>query len=126
MRYLLDTTFAIDFLNGRPDALARMERLVSSGDDPFLNDVVICELATGVRAGEEAALDALIAAVEYVQPGPEVAAQAGRWRDAARRRGLTLSVPDALIAATASALGAVILSRNQRHFALTPVPVEGY
>jgi predicted nucleic acid-binding protein len=126
VRYLLDTTFAIDFLRSRPDALARMERLVANGDEPFVNDVVACELATGVRPSEEAGLDAFIAGVEYVQPGPDVALRAGRWRAAARRRGMTLSVPDALIGATAEALDATVLTRNARDFGLTPVVVETY
>ena len=70
-------------------------------------------------------LDTLIRAVELVQPGSEVAA-AGRFRADARRRGFTLSVPDALIAASADALAATIITKNIRDFALTPVPVEGY
>jgi predicted nucleic acid-binding protein len=38
----------------------------------------------------------------------------------------TLSAPDALIAASAEALDATVLTRNLRDFALTPVPVETY
>jgi|SRR5687768_139054 len=126
MRFLLDTSFAIDFLRARPDAVARMERLVSAGDEPYINDVVLCELATGTRPSEIGALDAFVNGMEFVQPVPEVARLAGTWRGAARARGATLSVPDALIAATADALGATVLTRNQRDFALTPVAVEGY
>jgi predicted nucleic acid-binding protein len=35
-------------------------------------------------------------------------------------------VPDALIAATADALGATLITRSLRHFELTPVAVEAY
>lgn len=126
MRFVLDTSFAIDFLRARPAALARMGRLVSAGDEPCINDVVLCELATATRPQEAAALDAFVSGMEFVQPGPEVSRQAGAWRGAARARGETLSVPDALIAATADALGAVVLTRNMRDFALTPVAVEEY
>lgn len=126
MRFLLDTSFAIDFLRARPAALERMERLVSAGDEPYINDVILCELATGTRPNETGALDAFVNGMEFVQPGPVVARLAGVWRGAARARGETLSVPDALIAATADALGATVLTRNERDFALTPVAVEGY
>ena len=126
MRYLLDSTFAIDFLRARPHATDRMWRLVAGGDDPFISDVVLCELATGVRPAEMQELDRFVRGVEFVQPGPEVARQAGVWRGEARSRGKTLSVPDALIAATADALGAAVLTRNVWDFALTPVPVETY
>ena len=126
MRYLLDSTFAIDFLRARPQATERMWRLVTAGDDPYLTDIVLCEIATGVRPAELSAIEVFVRSVEFVQPGPEVALQAGLWRGEARSRGLTLSVPDALIAASADALGAVVLTRNLRDFALTPVRVETY
>jgi predicted nucleic acid-binding protein len=126
VRFVLDASFVIDFLRARPDAIARMKRLVAVGDEPYINDVVLCELATGMRPSEASALDAFVNGIEFVQRGPQVARQAGEWRGAARARGETLSVPDALIAATAEALGATVLTRNVRDFALTPVAVEGY
>jgi hypothetical protein len=64
--------------------------------------------------------------LEYVHPGPATARLAGTWRAAARRRGHVLSLADALIAATAYDLGAAVLTRNARDFALTPVRVETY
>jgi predicted nucleic acid-binding protein len=51
---------------------------------------------------------------------------AGRWRAEARRRGRTLSLPDALIAAAAVAMDATVITRNVRDFALTPAVVESY
>lgn len=126
MRYILDTTFAIDVLRDQRVAVDRFERLFLSGDDAYVTDVVVCELATGARPEDEPGLWAFIRAVEFVQPGPEVAAVAGRWRGQARRRGFTISVPDALIAATADALEATVITRNARDFEVLPVPVEGY
>jgi predicted nucleic acid-binding protein len=57
--------------------------------------------------------------------GPSGSRLAGEWRSAARRRGETVATTDALDAATAYQLGAV-LTRNVRDFALTPVRVETY
>ena len=91
-----------------------------------MTDVVVCELATGARPEDEPGLWAFIRAVEFVQPGPEVAELAGQWRGQGRRRGVTLSVPDALIAATADALDATVLTRNVRDFERLPVAVEEY
>lgn len=126
MRYLLDTTIAIDVLRNSRTAVDRFEELFVNGDTAYVTDVVVCELATGARPEDEPGLAAFIRAVEYVRPGPEVAAVAGRWRGQARRRGVTLSVPDALIAATADALGATVITRNLQDFGWLPVPVEGY
>lgn len=126
MRYLLDTSFAIDVLRNQPSAVDRFEALFAAGDGAYVTDVVVCELATGARPEDEPGLAAFIRAVEFVQPGPEVATIAGRWRGQARRRGLTISVPDALVAATTDALGATLITRNVRGFELMPVPVEEY
>lgn len=64
--------------------------------------------------------------VEFVQPGPNAAVMAGRWRRELRRRGMTLSVPDALIAAAADTLEAPLLTRNARDFEQLPITVEPY
>jgi predicted nucleic acid-binding protein len=71
-------------------------------------------------------LQAFLEPVEFIQPGPDAAMRAGVFRAEARRRGYHLSLADALIAAAAEAADAVVLTRNVRHFALTPVQVETY
>lgn len=68
----------------------------------------------------------LLRPMEFIQPGPESALEAGRWRAEVRRRGRTLSLADALIAAAAQAVEATVLTRNLSDFSLTPVAVEGY
>lgn len=126
MRYLLDTTFAVDYLRGRPDAQQRFERFFSDGDEPYVNEVVLCELAVGVERVDDPTFIGFTRAVSYVQPAPEMAVLAGVWRREARRRGRTLDLADALIAAAADGLGAPVLTRNRRDFSLTPVRIEEY
>jgi predicted nucleic acid-binding protein len=126
MRYLLDTTFVIDFLRDSPDAVATLDRMMADGDDLFLNEIVGCEAWSGVRAVDLERLRALLNLPQYVQPGPDAAERAGRWRAEARLHGWTLSLADALIAAAAEACDAAILTRNGRDFALTRVPVADY
>jgi predicted nucleic acid-binding protein len=126
VKYLLDTTFVIDHLRGDPIAQNRLAQIAERGDEPFVCDVVACEAWTGAHDDRDRDLMGLLRFVEFVQAGPEQARRAGRWRADARRRGWTLSAPDALIAASAEALDATVLTRNVRDFALTPVPVETY
>jgi len=126
VRYVLDTTIVIDHLRGLPAAVERLRRLHEAGDDPILTEVVAAEAWTGSRADGDPALEAFLRYLEYVHPGPATARLAGTWRAAARRRGHVLSLADALIAATAYDLGAAVLTRNARDFALTPVRVETY
>ncbi len=125
-RYLVDTTFLIDYLRDDPDAVARFERFFAEGDDVLVNEVVACEVSFGVPGEQAALLDALLRPTEFVQPGPAGAINAGGWRADARRSGRVLSLADALIAAAADAADAVVLTRNVRDFGLTPVRVESY
>jgi len=123
---LLDTAFVIDYLRGVPEAVARFARILENGDEPIINHVVACEVRTGLREQDVHWLEAFLRPIEFVQPGPDVAVRAGAWRADARRRGFHLSLPDALIAAAADAIGAAVLTRNVHDFALTPVRVETY
>jgi predicted nucleic acid-binding protein len=126
VRYLLDTTFVIDHLRGDPDAVRHLAEIVERGDEPFVCDVVACEAWAGAHDDLDPDLMGLLRFVEFVQAGSEQARRAGRWRASARARGWTLSSADALIAASAEALDAVLLTRNLRDFALTEARVEAY
>ena len=126
MRLLLDSTFVIDHLRGQPEAVDRLRRIFEDGDDPIVTEIVVCEVRVGLRAEAEVHLDAFLEPIEFVQPGAEVAMAAGRWRAELRVRGRTLSLGDSLIAATADALGATVITRNVRDFLLTNVAVESY
>lgn len=124
-RYVLDASFVIDHLRADPAAVARFDRLFEDGDQPVINEVVACEAWTGASLLGDPALRALMNAVQFVQPGPGSAERAGRWRQEARARGRVLTLADALIAAAAEG-DSVVLTRNVRDFALTPVRVETY
>lgn len=126
MRLLTDSTFVIDLLLDDTPAVARWRAIFELGDDAYVNDVVVCEVRAGLGAQGEALLGRVLEPAEFVQPGPETALLAGRWRSELRAQGRTLSLADALIAAAAHALDAAVLTRNVRDFSLTPVRVETY
>jgi predicted nucleic acid-binding protein len=125
-RFVLDTTFVIDVLRGNQAARARYRRFFEAGDDPVLTDVVVCEASTGTSTHPDPDLSRILEEIEFIQPHFEVALRAGQLRAESRRAGGTLSLPDALIAAAAEADGAVVLTRNEKDFALTPARVETY
>ena len=126
MRLLLDSAFVIDVLAGVPEAIRRQQLLFEENDEPFVNEIVVCEVRAGLRYVDVRELETLLEPIEFVQPGPEAAMAAGEWRRLAHERGFHLSLPDALIAAAADAIGAAVLTRNVRDFALTPVRIETY
>lgn len=126
MRLVLDSSFVIDHLLGLPEAVDRMTAIFELGDEPYLTEIVICEVRAGLRAAGERVLRAMLEPIEFVQPGPDQALLAGQWREGVRARGRTLSLADSLIASAAESLGAAVLTRNVRDFSLIPVRVETY
>ena len=125
-RYLLDTTFIIDHLRGKPEAVGRLRRLVEAGDMAFVNDVVSAEAWAGAPTSDDPDLTILLRFLYYIAAGPDQARNAGRWRADARVDGRELGLADALIGASADASRATVLTRNARDFALVPVAVEVY
>ena len=126
MKLMLDSAFVIDHMRGLPEAVQRYGGLFEAGDEPMVNEIVVCEVRTGTKTKDLPELLALLEPVEFIQPGPDAALLAGAWRDGARRRGYHLSLADSLIAAAAEAVGAAVLTRNVSDFDLTPVPIETY
>jgi predicted nucleic acid-binding protein len=123
---MVDTTFVVDYLRDVDAAVRRYERLFELGDSVLVNEIVLCEAATGAPEHPDPALKKFMSPVEFLQPGPDSAFLAGEWRAAARSRGRQLSLADALIAAAAHSVNAIVLTRNVRDFELTPVRVESY
>jgi len=126
MRYMLDSTFCIDHLRSLPAAMTRLDQMYAAGDDPIITSVTTTEVWSGRRQESDPAIEDFFRYLEYVHPGPATARLAGEWRARARESGRALDVPDALIAACAFDLDAVVLTRNVRDFELTPVRVETY
>jgi predicted nucleic acid-binding protein len=126
MRLMLDSTFVIDLLDGVQAAVVRHRSMFEAGDEPFVDEVVVCEVRAGLRQRDVPNLAGILEPVEFIQPGPESAMLAGEWREIARRRGRHLSLADALIAAGAHDVDAAVLTRNVKDFALTPVQIETY
>jgi predicted nucleic acid-binding protein len=110
---LLDTNVIIDHLRGRPNAVAFVRGL----DAPVLTSViVVAELYAGVRdVAERARLDEFLSAVTVLELSNPVAVQGGLFR---RQFGKSHNVglEDALIAASAQAEGATLVTLNVKHF----------
>jgi predicted nucleic acid-binding protein len=126
MKLLLDSTFVIDLLEGVPAALDRQRAIFETGDEPFVNEIVVCEVRAGMKHRDQPSLVGILEPVEFIQPGPDAAMLAGTWRRDAHERGYRLGLADALIASAAVMIDAAVLTRNVRDFALMPVRVETY
>jgi len=85
-------------------------------------------LATSAYGADEhlAAISRLIEPLEYVSTSPEAARWAGDSRLRRHQDGRKLGLGDALIAGTAVAIGATVVTRNRPDFERQGVPVLTY
>jgi len=103
-----------------------MRQIVERKATGLYSTISELELWQGLRSGEEAAHEAILALLERIPLDGAIARRAGELR---RQVGLDrLSLPDAAIAATAERSGTTLLTRNTRDFAPLReiLPVEFY
>lgn len=114
---LIDTDVLIDYLRGEEAAIAFLE---NSTDSLSVSVITVAELYAGVREGtERRALDAFLTAFEAAPVDHGISQRGGLFRrDFGRSHGVGLA--DALIAATAEATGATLVTLNQKHFPMLP------
>ena len=113
MSLLIDTDVLIDYLRDNPEAVQFLE-----GDrrELLISTISVAELYTGIREGaERQALDGFFAAFDLVPVDSSIAQKGGLYRrDYFRSHAVSLA--DALIAATASARSATLVTLNRKHF----------
>lgn len=119
MNYLLDTNIIIDAINRR------------RGRDLFINDVLprndslaccainLIEVYSGLRPHESERTRKFFDRLECYPITHSIGIQAGMIRNDYQRRGITLSLPDATIAAVALAHDLTLVTDNVKDF---PMP----
>ena len=113
MSLLLDSTVLVDLVRGRREAQVYIKSLALK---PCISVITVAELYAGVRGTQERQfIDELHRTFEIVPVDEQIAETAGDMR---RRIGKShgVAIPDALIAASATHIGARLVSHNVRHF----------
>lgn len=113
---LLDTSVAVDHLRGHPRATTLLEDLLSTDGAIAASELTRFELLAGVRPDEQVAVEAFFSVIEWVPVTEDIVRFAGEYARSYRRSHSGIGVVDYLIAGTASALQADLLTTNVRHF----------
>lgn len=122
-RYLLDTDAVIDYLMGIPASVSLIQELHGKGDSLCVCDVVIAEVYAGLRPQDREKAHTLVSSCYFLPTSPEAAQQAGEWRYAYARRGITLSTSDVLIAGTARDQQATLVTGEMNDYPMDQVSI---
>lgn len=124
---LLDSDAVIDYLANVQSTVNFVRALHQRGDVLCTCSIVLAEVYSGLLPGDRPRAAPLLKSFVYLVTDAVAAEQAGDWRFAYRRQGVSLATTDTLIAATALAHGAQIITGNVRHYpmpgvAIVPLP----
>lgn len=112
-RYLLDTDVLVEYLRGSPKAIQYLEGLEG---ELAISSITVAELFSGGRGDEEqTALEQFLQAFQVVSVDEDIARRGGLLRREYRASHGT-GLADALVAASAQTVGAVLVTFNRRHY----------
>lgn len=101
-----------------------MLRLLGGGDTLATSCVNLAEIEAGLRQRERRKAEAVLGHLRFLVTTPEGAHCAGRYQAEWARKGCTIETPDALVAGTARAHGAVLVTHNTNDFPMRDLRVE--
>jgi predicted nucleic acid-binding protein len=101
-----------------------MLRLVNRGHVLGTSCVNLAEIEAGLRQNERRRAGALLDRLRFLPTDREAAHRAGRYQVEWARRGRTIQTPDALVAGTARANGAVLVTHNIDDFPMRDLRVQ--
>ena len=112
--WLLDSVALIDWYCGRTGVVGYVTSILQGESSGAFSTISEVELWQGIRPGEEERHEAMLLRLHRIPVDQAIARRAGELR---RELGLDkLSLPDAVIAATAAVTGQTLLTRNTQDF----------
>lgn len=122
--YLLDSTVIVNYLRGRNPTVGAVKNLFSEGSSLGCCPVNIIEIYAGAKDKERKGVHEFLDSLEYYELTRDISISAGEIINVCREQGITLSLPDAAIAAVAMANNLTLLTDNRRHYPTPELKVE--
>lgn len=124
--YLLDTTTIIDYLRDKNNIPEVLEKFCKEGGLLCCTPVNIVEVYAGMKDKEKTATDEFLNTLECYEVSREIANLAGELKRKYSKKGITLSTPDMLIAATAIKKHLILVTNNVKHFPIEDLMIYSY
>jgi predicted nucleic acid-binding protein len=117
--YLVDTNVIIHVLRDQKGRRNLLKQLLEQDHLLASCPITITEVYAGMNQKEQNKTSELMNSLQFLPTTVQIAEQAGLLKRDYGRKGVTLSLPDATIAATAIANGCTLLTENAKDF---PMP----
>ncbi len=115
--YLFDSTVLVDNFRGKQVVALFVQPVLDGSATAWFSVITEAELWAGIKIpSEQPRYEALFALMKRAPVNKNIARLAGAFYGRHKAQGLSL--PDALIAATAKVYRKTLLTRNTKHFAL--------
>jgi predicted nucleic acid-binding protein len=121
---VLDSTVLIGYLRDTPSIGSGLRRRLSEGHTLATTCVNLAEVERGLRPRERRRAAAFLDALRFLVTDREAARRAGRYQAEWAKLGRTIHTADAVVAGTARAHGAVLLTHNLDDFPMRDLRIE--
>ena len=122
--YLLDSTVLIGYLRDTPSIASILRQRLGEGHTLATTCVNLAEVERGLQPRERRSAMAFLDGLRFLVTDREAARRAGQYQAEWSKRGQTIHTPDALVAGTARAHGAVLLTHNLADFPMKDLRIE--
>ncbi|HLO14824.1 MAG TPA: type II toxin-antitoxin system VapC family toxin [Anaerolineales bacterium] len=119
---LIDTDIAIDHFHGNQSAREFFAQALASGEPLYISVVTLTELLAGMRPGEEELTKKLLSLFTVIDVDNTIGRKVAEYL-CQFSRSHKMELGDALIAATASAMGAELATRNIKHYPMNDIRI---
>lgn len=121
MPFIVDTTVLIDAARHKEPAYSWLRAALRRPGEVAVSAVNVAEFFAGLRPDERPRWEAFVDELACWDVTREIAKLAGTYQYDSARRGQTIHIADALVAATAFTVGADVVTDNIKDFPMADV-----